>query len=90
MKEQKYKIGDKVWFMRGNKPEEKEITGVMIKGRGGDWEAMGLALGISNLHYQFTDVSEKLAMPRSINLCEYFDLSEDVIFSSKEELLKSL
>lgn len=71
----KFNKGDKVWYMNNNKPAEVIISAI---------EIFYVATNQDRISYNATDV---------INPNTWLDhtsLGEDVLYHSKEELLKSL
>ncbi len=78
--EPKYKIGDKVWYMKDNQVKEDTITGVLKRIN---------FLSEVYFEYDFTTLKPNLGGNSFPNF-EFFTFDEEKLFHSKEELIASL
>lgn len=74
----KYNIGDKVWVMEGNRPEEKVVTGVFYGRKSHDEDV------VYQDRFCYLFVSSLTLISEEESFYEY------KVFPTKEELLASL
>lgn len=75
--ETKYDIGDEVWVMKDNRPQEFEVNGISVECLDGMYNSC-IHSGIESVKYD---------LGKRMNPMIY---SEIYLFPTKEELLKSL
>lgn len=85
--ETKYWIGDRVWFMKDDKPQKSRVRG--LTGYHGNFYFLPESFGYKR-YSKFIPYKLRNDIRYSLSFNKNNKFTENQLFSSKEELLKSL